>query len=179
MKKLIILVIGLLLVALFSGFTGCNQHGTAWAPGSFSSNGEKIYFSASSERGTRITSSGGPSSGMMSQGILACASCHGTDAKGGKHVMHMQSMDAPNIRWSKLGHEEGKEHSENEEGEEHSENEEKGHSEEPSEYDMNDFKTAVRDGRHPDGKQLKQDMPRWNIGDEDMKDLANYLKSLP
>jgi len=169
MKKLVILVIGLLLVALFLGFTRFSPHGTAWAPGSFSSNGERIYFSASSERGTRITSSGGPSSGMMSKGILACASCHGTNAKGGKHLMHMQIMDAPNIRWSKLGHEEGKEHSENEE---------KGHSEEQSEYDMDDFKTAVRDGRHPNGKELKQDMPRWSIGDDDLKDLANYLKSL-
>ena len=170
MKKLVILVIGLLLVALFFGFTGFSRHGTAWAPGSFSSNGERIYFSASSERGTQITSSGGPSSGMMSKGILACASCHGTNAKGGKHLMHMQVMDAPNIRWSKLGHDEGKEHIENEE---------KGHSEEQSAYDMDDFKTAVRDGRHPDGKELKQDMPRWSIGDDDLNDLANYLKSLP
>lgn len=43
---------------------------------------------------------------------------------------------------------------------------------------MEDFKMAVIESKHPDGKSLKQDMPRWNIGEEDLVDLANYLKSL-
>ena len=51
---------------------GCNRqtdkgmkNGTAWAAGSFNSNGERIYFTASSDRGTSITYTGGPSMGMM------------------------------------------------------------------------------------------------------------------
>jgi mono/diheme cytochrome c family protein len=39
----------------------------------------------------------------MMRGIsLACADCHGSDAKGGQHLMHMQIMDAPDIRWITL-----------------------------------------------------------------------------
>ena len=39
---------------------GAKGPGTAWGDGSFSSNGERIYFTATSERGTDIDSSGGP-----------------------------------------------------------------------------------------------------------------------
>jgi len=170
MKSLGILLIVLLLGSLFSCFKRFDRSGTAWAPGSFSSNGERIYFSSSSERGERITYTGGPNTGMMmTGGLLACASCHGTNARGGKHLMHMQVMDSPDIRWVKLEHEEE---------EEHVEDKDEKHSEEHLGYDMDDFRVAVIEGQHPDGKSLKQDMPRWNIGEEDLLDLANYLKSL-
>ena len=36
--------------------------GTAWGTGVFRSNGERIYFTSTSERGTSITYAGGPSS---------------------------------------------------------------------------------------------------------------------
>ena len=71
---------------------GCNSqsdqgkgNGTNWGVGSFDSNGKRIYFTATSERGTPITYNGGPVSGMMMMGgNLACVSCHGIDARGGK-----------------------------------------------------------------------------------------------
>lgn len=81
--------------------------GTAWGMGAFGSNGERIYFTATSDRGTEITYTGGPSSNgwmmMDSRGRLACASCHGPDGRGGLHSMGMmQTMDAKDIRWSAL-----------------------------------------------------------------------------
>ncbi len=49
--------------------------GTAWGVGAFDSNGERIYFTATNEKGANITYTGGPSSGMMmGGGYLTCAS---------------------------------------------------------------------------------------------------------
>jgi hypothetical protein len=143
--------------------------GTAWGVGSFASNGERIYFTATSDRGTPIEYSGGPPMSMMMMGgKLACVSCHGIDARGGAHVMHMQVMNAPDIRWSALSqghHEEG--HSGTEESAEHHEG-----------YTFEDFRNAVENGRHPDGDELGENMPRWRMSTEDLRDLMDYLKSL-
>jgi len=148
--------------------------------GSFRSNGERIYFTSSSDRGTNITSTGVPSAGVMNggssggmmgngssggmmngrssggmvgNGNLTCASCHGADGRGGVHtMMGMQTMKALDIRWSTL----------------------------KSEFDAKKFRLAVTQGRDPDGKkQLNRDMPRWNIGNDDLADLITYLKTLP
>ena len=156
-------------------FLGCNpntykgmENGTAWATGSFDSNGERIYYTATSDRGTSIDYTGGPMMGMMMMGgRLACVSCHGTDAKGGRHMMHMEVMDAPDIRWSALssGHHDEKEVESQHEGDN-------------DKYDFKDFKNSVENGKHPDGDVLSEDMPRWKMSDEDLKDLMNYLKSL-
>jgi hypothetical protein len=50
--------------------------------GSYSSNGQRIYFSAASASDEPISYSGGP--GTMMQGRLACVNCHGSLGKGGK-----------------------------------------------------------------------------------------------
>jgi hypothetical protein len=46
--------------------------GTAWGTGVFRSNGERIYFTATSERGTEIAYTGGPghSTGLCARKIL-------------------------------------------------------------------------------------------------------------
>jgi len=130
--------------------------GTAWGTGAFRSNGERIYFTATSERGGEITYTGGPTYGgwMMMGGRLACVSCHGPDGRGGKHRMGMmmqsQVMDAKDIRWSVL----------------------------QPEYNPEKFRLAVVKGQDPDGSQLKPDMPRWNISNEDLADLIAFLKTL-
>jgi len=129
------------------------NNGTAWGMGSFSSNGERIYFTATSDRGTEITLKGGPESNewMMMGGRLACVSCHGTNGQGGRHAMGMmQTMDAKDIRWSTL----------------------------QDEFDFEKFRLAVVKGQDPDGTMLNSDMPRWNIGNDDLKDLISYLKTL-
>jgi mono/diheme cytochrome c family protein len=62
-----------------------------------------------------------------------------------------QVMDAKDIRWKVL----------------------------QTEFDAEKFRLAVVKGQDPDGTQLKSDMPRWNISDDDLADLIAYLKSLP
>lgn len=147
-------------------------NGVAWGPGAFHSNGERIYFTGTSDTDT-ITYAGGPDVGtMMMGGRLSCASCHGVDGRGGQHVMHMRTMDAPDIRWQALS--------------EHEQEEAQGASvdsgDEPAdadhEYNLDTFRLAVTEGKHPDGEDLSADMPRWVMGDEDLADLAGYLKQL-
>ena len=148
-------VIGTLLVAACaSGPQSVGSSGTAWGAGAFQSNGERIYFTATSDRGTSVTYTSGPASRgwMMMEGRLACVSCHGPNGQGGKHSMGMmQVMDAKDIRWSVL----------------------------QDEFDAEQFRLAVTKGQDPDGTQLNTDMPRWNIGNDDLADLIAYLKTLP
>ena len=63
----------------------------------------------------------------------------------------MQSMSAKDIRWSAL----------------------------QAEFDAEKFRLAVTAGQDPDGTELNTDMPRWNIGTDDLADLIAYLKTLP
>jgi hypothetical protein len=150
-----------------------DQWGGWFAGDDYASNGEQIYFTTVSEDGQRIRYSGGSSYGGMMMGAvanLACASCHGVDGRGGLHRMHMDVMDAPDIRLSAL-RSEGEEHAE---GDDH----ESEHADEHSEYDLDDFRRAVVKGTHPDGEPLSHEMPRWRIADEDLADLFDYLASL-
>lgn len=124
-------------------------------------NGERIYFTATSARGGRISFTEGPDlGGMMMGSYLTCAACHGPAAQGGEHIMHMTVMDAPDIRYEELA----------EEMEEHGG--------EGGEYDLDTFKKAVIDGQHPDGDSLDEDMPRWKMSDADLADLFAFLQSL-
>jgi hypothetical protein len=152
---------GLVVVSIVFLLTACalsspalKPDGTAWGAGAFSSNGERIYFTSTSESGAAITYTSGPSSNswMMGNGQLACASCHGPDGRGGTHKMGMmQVMTAKDIRWSAL----------------------------QNEFDAEKFRLALTKGQDPDGTQLNADMPRWSIGNDDIADLFAYIKTLP
>ena len=155
-KRNQVVISGFLPVIFVLLLTACGSRtqpsGTAWGVGAFDSNGKRIYFTATSERGTLITYTGGPATGMMmGGGQLACASCHGPDGQGGVHIMHMQTMDAPDIRWSVL----------------------------QDEFTAEKFRLAVMEGQDPDGTQLNPDVPLWNISDDDLVDLIAFLKTLP
>lgn len=129
--------------------------------------GERIYFTATNQDGDRISYRGGPNfGGMMMGSYLTCAACHGPEGRGGTHLMHMQVMDAPDIRYAAL----------NGETDEHGDEEHHG---EGGEYTLEDFRQAVVDGKHPDEESLDRDMPRWQMSDEDLADLFAFLKSLP
>jgi starvation-inducible outer membrane lipoprotein len=63
---LLAVIVILLLAACASRPQSMGSSGTAWGTGAFRSNGERIYFTAMSERGTAITYTSGPaSSGWM------------------------------------------------------------------------------------------------------------------
>ena len=79
--------------------------------------------------------------------------------------MHMQVMYAPDIRYIALGEEAG-EHAD-EHGDAH------------GEYTLDDFRSALVEGEHPDGQSLSRDMPRWKMNDKDLADLFEFIKSLP
>jgi hypothetical protein len=178
MKRVIIMLIGGLLLS------GCfvvrrdfvlrnpmiNQGRGLFADSDYASNGEQIYFTAINDHGQRISYSGGSNFGGMMMGMganLACASCHGSGGDGGLHTMHMDVMDAPDIRYSALSNEE----------EEHGGDQ--AHEDEHSGYDLDAFRLAVIGGVHPDGEPLNRDMPLWRMSDEDLLDLFEFLKSLP
>ena len=82
--------------------------------------------------------------------------------------MHMNRMDAPDIRFSVLGGEVN----EDDHGEEAE------HALEHASYDLEAFRRAVVYGEHPNGDPLESDMPRWNLTDEDLLDLYNYIIEL-
>jgi hypothetical protein len=135
------------------------------APAADTVNGEQIYFTAADKNGNRISYAGGPDFGSMMMGAyLTCAACHGPDAHGGQHVMHMQSMDAPPVYVAALTGMMVKE---------------SGGTQEPGGYTLDDFRKAVIDGKHPDGDTLDNDMPRWQMGDQDLADLFAFLKIIP
>ena len=145
--------------------------GRGWfGDSNFASNGEQIYFTAINDRGQRIRYSGGQNLGGMMMGMgtnLACASCHASDGRGGLHTMHMDVMDAPDIRYSALA------------GEEDEHGGDESHGDEHSGYDLETFRLAVVDGKHPNGDALNRDMPRWRMSDEDLSDLLGFLETLP
>jgi mono/diheme cytochrome c family protein len=133
------------------------------------SNGARIYFTGVSKRGTSVTSTaaadgaGGMTGGGMMEGYgqwLTCASCHGPQGRGGTHAMHMWTMTAPDIRYVAL----------------RSMAELKGRQ---RPYDIDDFIEQVEHGRHPDGAEVKADMPRWQMSDSDLADVFAFLKAMP
>lgn len=143
------------LARRFSGLTTPNQSGV--------SNGEQIYFTGTDQNGERIRYTGGPNFGWMMGSYLTCASCHGPDAHGGRHFMHMAVMDAPAIYYDALTSMMA---------------EETGGTQAASGYTFQDFRTAVEEGKHPDGEELSRDMPRWQMSDQDLADLFAFLKTI-
>jgi len=131
-------------------------------------NGERIYFTGTSHIRSYIRYSGGPDfGGMMMGSLLTCASCHGPMGLGGEHNMPMQVMHAPNITYQGL-QEEMEEHQDGEgqEGEAY------------YEYTIEEFRMAVVEGLYPDGQPLSDEMPRFQMAENDLQDLFDFLKSL-
>ena len=165
-KSIMLIILGVLFLLACGIYWPVSMSPRGTGPvayGDYASNGERIYFTSTSNRGEYISFTGGPAFGGMMGGRLVCVSCHGEDGQGGLHWMHMQQMDAPDIRYSALinDHDEGEEEMSMEE------------------YTLDAFRNAVVLGQHPDGDSLSTDMPRWEIGDADLADLLDFLKTLP
>ncbi|MGQ9626654.1 MAG: c-type cytochrome [Anaerolineae bacterium] len=151
------IVVGLLLAACLGLiWWKMGQPWGAAVPTEFSSNGEQIYFTSTSQRGTPILSDMGM--GMMS--MMTCASCHGPDGQGGRIWMMMRAFVAPDIRYKTLT---SREHAEEEKH---------------KPYTDEDIKRAITRGVEPDGEMLDWPMPRWTMSEEDLNDLLEFLKTL-
>lgn len=125
--------------------------------GSFDSPGERIFYTGEGTDGDRISRSGG--FGMMSSG--GCVTCHGTDGQGGAFGGMMGGrLNVPDIRYSTLS-EPHEEDGEQQDG-----------------WSDEDIARAVREGEEPDGDELSRYMPRWDMSDDDMDALIDYLKEL-
>ena len=163
-----VLLTGLLLAAC--GAVPAPSRSPALAPGGqqfgqFSSNGQQIYFRATDRSGQRISYTGGPGfGGMMMAAYLACADCHGADARGGVHYIHMQSVEAPAIYYDALVE---------------MLQEDLGGTPQPAGYSLTDFRQAVVDGKDAAGDSLDEVMPRWQMNDTDLADLLAFLRTLP
>ena len=129
----------------------------------YDSNGERIYFTATSSSDRSISYTG--SIRMMHS--IACANCHGPEGKGGRVNMMMWSFDTPDITWDKLTGEEH--HEEPENGEDH---------EEHPPYTMDTIKQAITDGVNPAGEPLDDEMPLWKMSAQDLDDLVDFMKTL-
>jgi cytochrome c oxidase subunit II len=126
----------------------------------YASNGERIYFTATNVEGEQISSEGGPGHGMM-QHRFACADCHGDQGEGGRVRIMMDLFEAPAITWDALT----VEHNDH------------GHDGHPP-YTEESLKEAIREGIDPAGNRLDSRMPRYEISDDDLSDLIDYLKTL-
>jgi len=120
----------------------------------FQSNGERIYFTATSNSGKPIISSIGTMT--MRGGMMSCAACHGADGKGGRGRTMMWTFDAPDIRYSTLT----------------------AVRENETQYTDELIKRAITQGVDADGKRLESPMPVWQMSGEDQNDLIEYLKTL-
>jgi len=147
-------VIGLFAVSLFSDTSSQYNSGYMLKATDFQSNGERIYFTATSDSGKPIIASMGAMT--MRGGMMSCAFCHGATGKGGAGRMMMWVYEAPDIRYSSLiaGHE----------------------GEKP--YTDKLIKRAIISGLDSDGERLDPPMPLWQMSDEDLNDLIEFLKSL-
>jgi len=162
-KLSLLLLLGALLVACGGFYPRWGMH--RWRQPravQYGSNGEQIYFTGINSLGEPIFYTGGPDFGGMMSTVVSCVSCHGRDGGGGWHWMHMQRMQAPDIRYRSLSME----------LEEHQ-------SAEHAVYGLEDFREAVVEGRHPDGEPLDNNMPRWQLSDDDLADLFEFIQTLP
>lgn len=144
-------------------FAGCDMGpgmmmgGDAW-PESYASNGERIYFTGTSDSDNSITATGGGMHQRMMGG--SCASCHGADRGGGRLMPQFWKKAPPLTREALFGpHEKGGGHDDHES------------------YTPEALKQAVFHGRDPSGAALDEIMPRWSMIESDWQDLLEFLRS--
>ncbi len=159
-------VSAILIVLLVFTF-GCREESNVSGKGGkseFASNGERIYFTATSEKGTPIKATG-----MMHEMNHVCADCHGADGRGRTFNMMMGTITAPDIRYNTLT---GADH--------HHEGGGSGHDDgdEHSPYTDETIKRAITMGMNPAGDVMNTAMPRWEMSDEDLDDLIDFLRKL-
>ena len=129
---------------------------TAW-PEPFESNGERLYFTGRSDRGTAMIPSGGDHHMMMMR-RGACAACHGADRQGGRLATRFWQSVPPLTPEALAGDHDG---------------EDDGHAH--AAYTAATLARAITEGVGPEGEPLDASMPRWSMSEADLADLVAYL----
>jgi len=140
-----------------SGMMGSGMTGNAYSKDSFSSNGERIYYTGIDSTGRRIGFEGGPMWLYMSGG--SCIDCHGTSGKGGVPVMMGTAIPA-DLTNLFATHSHGNENMV------------------MVPYTDDLLKRAITKGINANGDSLDPTMPRWYMPDNDLNDLLAYIKTL-
>jgi mono/diheme cytochrome c family protein len=93
----------------------------------------------------------------MMGSVVACASCHGSDARGRTIQVMMSQVEVPDIRWSTLTATPA----------------------DPADkaFDPDSFFLAVTEGLDPNGTSLKAPMPRWHLTRTESDAVVEYLKT--
>ena len=159
-----------LVIALLLIMSGCDMDAGpgGWAsnaiPETFSSNGERIYFTGVSKSGNPITASSNDFHMSMHRQIHGggCATCHGSD-KEGSRLMPKFWKKAPALTSNAL-------FGDNSEGHDDSE----AHAHET--YTPRTLRLAITEGVNPSGHALDTAMPRWSMNEADLDDLISYLQ---
>ena len=160
-KSLIVWAVVMLAVGTVGLFAAFVLLGGPAPPGSFSSPGQRIYYTGADAAGPiPRTIAGGGFMGPGMMGNVVCANCHGEDGRGGRVGMMFGSVDIPDIRYSTLTTARSE-----------------GTATIPAWTDA-DIARAIRDGVEPNGQPLKSPMPRWSMTEADMTDVIAYLKEL-
>jgi len=124
---------------------------------SYSSDGERLYFTGKSESGRTITAAGGQHH-MQTHGG-SCVTCHGAKREGGVRMMPWLWKIAPPLTTAALL----------------GDHKDDGHAHDS--YDADSLKKAITEGINPEGEELDGTMPRWEIQDKDLESLVQYLLS--
>jgi len=137
------------------GMMSSGMMGNGYSKDSFSSNGERVYYTGIDSTGRRIGFEGGPMWLTMRGG--SCVNCHGTNGKGGVPVMMGTEIpeDLTNLYAP------------------HSQGDEK-----MVPYNDDLLKRAITKGIDANGESLDPTMPRWYMPEKDLNDLVAYIKTL-
>lgn len=155
--------LALMATMLMTGAFNMPMMNRAASGDDFSSNGERIYMTATNDSGEVITYEEGPGGEMM-EGVLACVDCHGSDGRGGERQLMMESFHAPDIRWSTLTGD-------------HTDHEESGDGDHAP-YTPETLRAAITQGVGSGGRPLSTVMPRWRLSPDDLADLIDHLQTL-
>ena len=117
--------------------------------------GKTVYLYGTNASGRPIPRSG--VTGMMGSGV-ACANCHGANARGQTIQIMMSEVQVPDIRWSTLTAPPA--------------------SPDDKAFDSDSFFQAATQGIDPTGTALKVFMPRWELTRAESDALIEYLKTL-
>jgi mono/diheme cytochrome c family protein len=166
MNRMIGIVLFLLIaIAAIAGARFMSGSGpmTAYSdlPSQFKSNGERIYFTATSTSRTAIRPVGGGMHMSMMGG--GCVTCHGADRQGGRMMPQFWKSVPPLTPSALFGN-----HDEGAKDDGHG-----GH----DVYTDETLRRAITQGIDPGGKPLDQAMPRWSMSPKDLDDLITHLKS--